>query len=278
MGRVVQSDVVLRSCDAVLDIVVTVSRIGEDIDGMGLEFTSSCVGEVGDGRDIRFWVDSWVDNRRLYDRFPSIFHLDSRKEGSVMDKISDRWRWSLGEDIDFKVKILTSLIEEKILQVENDGHDTCWNKLVPKKVNVFVWRAIKGRLMVRLELKRRGIDLDLVLCVCCNDSVETCTHCIVTCDLAMSVWTKLFNWWKVGNVNAFTIEELFSRNGNVDVYTSIDYGVRLDDIPIMCDNKGAIDLKNVSSEDNIADILTKPLKHELFNCLRLGLGMMEQID
>nr|GEY34432.1 retrotransposon protein, putative, unclassified [Tanacetum cinerariifolium] len=89
----------------------------------------------------------------------------------------------------------------------------------------------------------------------------------------------------------------------------IDYGVRLDDISIMCDNKGAIDLsknhvqhsrtKNIeirhhflrdnvqkgnisiekaSSEDNIADILTKPLKREPFNYLRLGLGMMEQID
>ncbi|GJW69644.1 hypothetical protein Tco_0126561 [Tanacetum coccineum] len=71
----------------------------------------------------------------------------------------------------------------------------------------------------------------------------------------------------------------------------IDYGIRLDNIPIMCDNKGAIDLsknpvqhsrtkhieirhhflrdnvqkgnislEKVSSEDNIADILTKPLK------------------
>ncbi|GJU46875.1 hypothetical protein Tco_1204141 [Tanacetum coccineum] len=89
----------------------------------------------------------------------------------------------------------------------------------------------------------------------------------------------------------------------------VDYGINLDDIPIMCDNKGAIDLskntiqhsrtkhieirhhflrdnvqkgnisiENVSSEDNIADILTKPLKREPFNYLRLGLGMMEQID
>ncbi|GJS02767.1 retrovirus-related pol polyprotein from transposon TNT 1-94 [Tanacetum coccineum] len=81
----------------------------------------------------------------------------------------------------------------------------------------------------------------------------------------------------------------------------VDYGIRLDDIPIMCDNKGAIDLsknpvqhsrtkhieirhhflrdnvqkgnisiEKVSSEDNIADILTKPLKREPFNYLRLG--------
>ncbi|GJW55084.1 retrovirus-related pol polyprotein from transposon TNT 1-94 [Tanacetum coccineum] len=88
----------------------------------------------------------------------------------------------------------------------------------------------------------------------------------------------------------------------------IDYDVRLDDVPIMCDNKGAIDLsknpvqhsrtkhieirhhflrdnvqkehisiKKVPSVDNIADILTKPLKRESFNYLCLSLGMMEYI-
>nr|GEV86886.1 copia protein [Tanacetum cinerariifolium] len=87
----------------------------------------------------------------------------------------------------------------------------------------------------------------------------------------------------------------------------IDYDIRLIDVPIMCENKGAIDLKKpvqhsrtkhieichhflrdhvekgnisiekVASEDNIADIFTKPLKCEVFNYLRLGLGMMELI-
>ncbi|GKG04778.1 hypothetical protein Tco_0315165 [Tanacetum coccineum] len=81
-----------------------------------------------------------------------------------------------------------------------------------------------------------------------------------------------------------TIEALWMKQA------LIDYGIRLDNIPIMCDNKGAIDLsknpvqhsrtkhieirhhvlrdnvqkgnislEKVSSEDNIADILTKPL-------------------
>ncbi|GJX94510.1 retrovirus-related pol polyprotein from transposon TNT 1-94 [Tanacetum coccineum] len=88
----------------------------------------------------------------------------------------------------------------------------------------------------------------------------------------------------------------------------IDYDVRLNDVPIMCDNKGAINLskntvqhsrtehieirhhflcdnvqnghisiEKMSSVDNITDILTKPLKRESFNYLRLGLGMMEHI-
>ncbi|GKF69131.1 hypothetical protein Tco_0202188 [Tanacetum coccineum] len=86
----------------------------------------------------------------------------------------------------------------------------------------------------------------------------------------------------------------------------VEYDINLDDIPVLCDNKGAINLsknpvlhsrtkhieirhhflrdnvqkgnisiENVSSEDNIADILTKPLKHEPFNLLRLGLELME---
>ncbi|GJV91889.1 hypothetical protein Tco_1539702 [Tanacetum coccineum] len=81
----------------------------------------------------------------------------------------------------------------------------------------------------------------------------------------------------------------------------VDYDIVLDDIPVLCDNKGAIDLsknpvlhsrtkhieihhhflrnnvqkgnisiEKVSSEDYIADILTKPFKLEPFNLRRLG--------
>nr|GEU42080.1 copia protein [Tanacetum cinerariifolium] len=88
----------------------------------------------------------------------------------------------------------------------------------------------------------------------------------------------------------------------------INYDIRFDDVLIMCDNKGAIDhsknlmqhsrtkhidirhhflrdnvqkghisIKKVSSVDNITDILTKPFKHESFNYLRLGLGIIEHI-
>nr|GEX13528.1 copia protein [Tanacetum cinerariifolium] len=87
------------------------------------------------------------------------------------------------------------------------------------------------------------------------------------------------------------------------------YGICLDEILIMCNNKGTIDLsknpvqhsrtkhieiryhfyrdnvkkgnisiKKVLSEDNIVNILTKPFERESFNYLRLGLGMMVQND
>ncbi|GJX66533.1 retrovirus-related pol polyprotein from transposon TNT 1-94 [Tanacetum coccineum] len=89
----------------------------------------------------------------------------------------------------------------------------------------------------------------------------------------------------------------------------VDYEIKLNDVPVLCDNKGAIDLsknlvlhsrtkhienrhhflrdnvqkgnisiEKVAFEDNIAKILTKPLKREPFNLLRLGLGLMEPND
>nr|GEW26828.1 retrotransposon protein, putative, unclassified [Tanacetum cinerariifolium] len=57
----------------------------------------------------------------------------------------------------------------------------------------------------------------------------------------------------------------------------VDYDIKLNDITVLCENvqKGNISIEKVSSEDNIADILNRPLKREPFNLLRLGLGLME---
>ncbi|GJZ71757.1 reverse transcriptase domain, reverse transcriptase zinc-binding domain protein [Tanacetum coccineum] len=236
--------------------------VGKEMDGLGLEFSSSCRGVLRDGCNIKFWLDRWVDDRRLCDRFSRLFHQDRAKEGSVKDKgkwvneswiwewdwvrtirvrvckeledlvsvlqnvvvsynCRDRWKWTLCEDGEFKVKDLSRLIEETILHVESGTQETLWNKLVPRKVNIFIWRALKGRLLVRAELDKRGIDLDSVLCPCCTNAVESCAHSLIMCDLAMSVWNKVFNWWKLGSVNAFSIGEFFSSYGNVNVPNSI---------------------------------------------------------
>ncbi|GKE05044.1 reverse transcriptase domain, reverse transcriptase zinc-binding domain protein, partial [Tanacetum coccineum] len=142
-------------------------KIGEEIDGVGVEFTSS-LGGLRDGKDIIFWVGRWVDDRRLFDRFSSVYHLDRRKESIVWEKGSwdnnvwcwewdwireirgrvskefedllgvlrnvvihnnckDNWRWSLGEDGNFAVKDLSRMVEEKILHADSGGQETIWN-------------------------------------------------------------------------------------------------------------------------------------------------------
>lgn len=68
-----------------------------------------------------------------------------------------------------------------------------------------------------MELDKSGIDLDSSLCPWCDSAVESCEHSLVWCNFARSVWEKVYRWWKVGDVNAFPIGELFASNGNVDI-------------------------------------------------------------
>ncbi|GKE22557.1 RNA-directed DNA polymerase, eukaryota, reverse transcriptase zinc-binding domain protein, partial [Tanacetum coccineum] len=204
-----------------------------DVEGLGIEFYSSCVGVLGDGNDIRnkssnikekgAWVDGewvWVWDWVLDIRGRMGIELDELvgmlQNVVISNNCRARWRWRIFEDDIFTTKELSSLIEDRILLIKGNCQEMLCNKLVPKKVNIFVWRALKGRLPVRVELDRRGIDLDSVLCPSCNNATESCAHSLVTCDLAMSVWKKIYSWWKLGAVNAFTIGEFFASGGNVN--------------------------------------------------------------
>ncbi|GJR39359.1 reverse transcriptase domain, reverse transcriptase zinc-binding domain protein [Tanacetum coccineum] len=162
-----------------------------------------------------------------------IVKVDRRKEARVVDRgiwcegygggngTRDSWHWNLTQDEDgnFKVKDLAFMVDDVCLSVGNTTQETLWNKLAPKKVNVFVWRVLHGRILVRVELDKRGIDLDSLLCPCCDDSVESCDHSLVTCNMAKSVWDKIFEWWKIGPVNVFSANDLFRFSGNVAVHS-----------------------------------------------------------
>nr|GEX74375.1 phospholipase-like protein [Tanacetum cinerariifolium] len=90
---------------------------------------------------------------------------------------------------------------------------TLWNNLVPRKVNVFVWRALNGRLPVRIELDKKGIDLDTLLCPGCDNVVESLDHCLVLCENVINVWDMIFAWWGVGLTDVFTVKELLCHKG-----------------------------------------------------------------
>ena len=63
---------------------------------------------------------------------------------------------------------------------------------MPMKINVFVSRATKGRLSIRVELEKCGIDLNTMLRPCCDDQIETVTHGLVLRKEVMKLWEKIY--------------------------------------------------------------------------------------
>ncbi|GKA32168.1 hypothetical protein Tco_0718535 [Tanacetum coccineum] len=83
----------------------------------------------------RVWCQDWDWVRPISGRVCKDFEelTEVLQSTVVSNDCRDTWRWVLGEDGDFKVKELSILIEEKIIQVQNGGHEMLWNKLLPKK-------------------------------------------------------------------------------------------------------------------------------------------------
>ncbi|KAJ9544047.1 hypothetical protein OSB04_023754, partial [Centaurea solstitialis] len=86
-------------------------------------------------------------------------------EGVVLKREGeDRVVRKLDPSGDFLVGALRGLIEEVGERRGSNGPKISWLKPVPKKICIFIWRLMLGRLSIRVELDRRGVDLDSVLC------------------------------------------------------------------------------------------------------------------
>ncbi|XP_071714730.1 uncharacterized protein [Rutidosis leptorrhynchoides] len=192
---------------------------GKAIEDLQIQFNNSFIKVIGDGGSTSFWLDHWIGDNKLCSMFPRLFRLEQEINVSVKDRLSDgdgsrkdSWRWSLSSDGMFKVKILASEIDLKILSTNSPHQSTLRNSPVSKKVELFVWRALLRRLPVRSELDKRGIDLHSLLCPICDDVVESVDHSLIFCRQSLEIWGRVFKWWNKGNFSYFSVRELFEGN------------------------------------------------------------------
>ena len=84
----------------------------------------------------RSWCLEWDWSRSIRGRVSKELEdlVSALQYVVVSNNCRDRWRWTLFDDGEFKVKDLSRMIEEKILHVESGAQETLLNKLVPKRL------------------------------------------------------------------------------------------------------------------------------------------------
>ncbi|GJT84696.1 hypothetical protein Tco_1066413 [Tanacetum coccineum] len=147
--------------------------------------------KAGCSTRIRFWKDIWISDYPLTNRYNRLYRLELDKDCLIIDRIENgqwRWNWSrndlevrntayfrdllieiirvdistvgdtciwcLAKDDIFSVKEARRVIDDKILP--SLATSTSWDKTLPRKVNIFMWRLILDRLPHRLNLSSRG--------------------------------------------------------------------------------------------------------------------------
>ncbi|GJU93126.1 RNA-directed DNA polymerase, eukaryota [Tanacetum coccineum] len=79
----------------------------------------------------------------------------------------DKCIWSLAHDGAFSVGSLRRVINDHTLPSLDTK--TTWDKSLPRKVNIFMWRLKLDRLSHHLNLSSRGIEIPEISCSSCND-------------------------------------------------------------------------------------------------------------
>ncbi|PWA34445.1 hypothetical protein CTI12_AA619030 [Artemisia annua] len=186
---------------------------------------SSLKRRVNNGISTKFWTQTWIGNTSLQHQFPRLFRLATNKDCTIRDcwnngwvlewsrsinsgtlathilslqslldtcslnDSDDTWTWSIGNP-SFTVKATREHIDHFVLP--DNIYETRWNRFLPKKINIFIWRVLRDRLPTRWNLSRKGIDLDTISCPICDSGVESIEHILWFCSLATSIWHRVF--------------------------------------------------------------------------------------
>ncbi|GJV43622.1 RNA-directed DNA polymerase, eukaryota, reverse transcriptase zinc-binding domain protein [Tanacetum coccineum] len=166
----------------------------------GVNLLAACKRSLGDGMNISFWDESWCGNSLLKVSFPHVYALEGDKKSKVAQRINNLdWNTVLrraprgGVDPNgFSVASARKFIDEHILPCGLSC--TRWNKGVPIKVNVFMWRLNLDKLPSMVNMERKGIDIDSLLCPVYGDHVENVDHLFFSCGMARELWRLLARW------------------------------------------------------------------------------------
>ncbi|GKB94151.1 RNA-directed DNA polymerase, eukaryota, partial [Tanacetum coccineum] len=100
---------------------------------------------------------------------------------------------------------IRKLIDEFTLSEVSSS--TRWIKAVPIKVNVLAWKIKLDNLPTRLNISRRGMDIDSILCPTCGKAVESTRHIFFTCQIARDILHLITSWWNIPYMEVSSYEE-----------------------------------------------------------------------
>ncbi|KAJ0621814.1 putative RNA-directed DNA polymerase [Helianthus annuus] len=188
-------------------------------------------GIVGNGTDIRFWLDPWLMDVPLKAQWPQLFSLERDKKCTVADRCNssppggwswvrqptspeeiaewidcqnrvasvtfsaakDRWKWIGNDSGSFSVGSIKTWMNK---EYDNSGNFCMkWCKWVPSKCNILMWRAEFDRIPTKAALIKRGVSLESDACPMCNYGSESAEHLFTACEVSYRVWMNITNWF-----------------------------------------------------------------------------------
>ncbi|KAM0036124.1 putative RNA-directed DNA polymerase [Helianthus debilis subsp. tardiflorus] len=225
----------------------TIVKVGGSLKANDVYLHTMVRSKLGNGEGVRFWLDVWMGDCALKDKWPNLFRLENNKTCLVSDRLkvdNDRvqleagWSNLLHSEEDFQqwnqlcvglenVKMSTtedkwmwsgeknknfSVKSVRKLLRNGDAYGNVfvlkWISWVPLKCLIMAWRAEMNRLPTKVELVKRGVYIPNTLCVWCDYHEETSMHVLADCIIAINVWERIGKWCGLEPIYAFEFKDL----------------------------------------------------------------------
>ena len=154
--------------------------------------------KVKDESQTRFWMDTWLGNQPLKDKFPSLFNIVRRKQDSMATVLAsiplnisfrqnlggrnlrdqhrivaslqdvnlqgerDVFVWALHSSGTFSVKSMYAALINNRVRVSQD----LWQIKIPSRIKIFLWYLKRGVILTKDNLARRSWNGDTKCCFC----------------------------------------------------------------------------------------------------------------
>jgi len=106
----------------------------------------------------------------------------------------DKWIWKGGGLQSFTVSSAYNLVRKDNEADSSPIFSKLWRcKTVPSAV-LMAWRVLENKLATRVNLSRRGVQLESLRCVLCGKEEESCSHLFFVCSFAWRVWCLCYRW------------------------------------------------------------------------------------
>ncbi|GJV18660.1 RNA-directed DNA polymerase, eukaryota, reverse transcriptase zinc-binding domain protein [Tanacetum coccineum] len=204
----------------------------EALKSKGIDFLNYINLKCGDGSCTSFWEDKWRGEVAFKELVPRLYMLENMKDVKVAVKMAhedmvwsfrrkprdgieqhqlellhektadvilsssqDRWIWSLEGSGEFSVSSIRKVIDSIYLPCSS--LKTRWLKEVPIKINIHAWRVSNDYLPTRINLSRRGLEIESITCPLCNKMAESSSHLFFICDVSQQIMSKIMRWWEL---------------------------------------------------------------------------------
>ena len=210
-------------------------------EGWGRSFEDGFEWEVGEGRAILFWEDSWLSCGALKSVFPRIFSLSVTKGAKVAElgnwidgvwvwhfewrrpffewekplveqffqllqgaklesEKADCWIWKAGGFHTFTVNSTYFQVRKDRVWEVSPIYSKLWRcKALPSAL-VTAWRVMENKIATRVNLERRGVVVENLVCGLCGKVEESSCHLFSVCEFTWRVWCLCFEWLGVSFV------------------------------------------------------------------------------